>query len=92
MAQVLWRVVMELCLQVLDRVPMPAQGGSLKFCVTATGGPLKVTLVWNDRPNDLSAATQLVNDLDLTVYADSLDGSARLGNGFSDHINNVEQV
>ena len=67
---------------------MPAQGASLKFCVTASGGPLKVTLVWNDKPNALSAATQLVNDLDLIVYANY----SRIGNGFPDHINNVEQV
>ena len=76
----------------LDRVPMPARGASLKFCVTASGGPLKVTLVWNDKPNDLSAATQLVNDLDLIVYANSLNGYSRVGNGFPDHVNNVEQV
>ena len=71
---------------------MPARGASLKFCVTASGGPLKVTLVWNDKPNDLSAATQLVNDLDLIVYANSLNGYSRVGNGFPDHVNNVEQV
>ena len=69
-----------------------ARGASLKFCVTASGGPLKVTLVWNDKPNDLSAATQLVNDLDLIVYANSLNGYSRVGNGFPDHVNNVEQV
>lgn len=71
---------------------MAAQGDSQKYCVTGTGGPLKVTLVWHDVPAALSAATQLVNDLDLTVYANSLNGYSVLGNGVSDHLNNVEQV
>ena len=71
---------------------MAAQGDSQKYCVMGTGGPLKVTLVWHDVPAALSAATQLVNDLDLTVYANSLNGYSVLGNGVSDHLNNVEQV
>lgn len=71
---------------------MAATGNSQKYCVTGTGGPLKVTLVWHDRPSALTAATQLVNDLDLTVYANSLNGYSVLGNGVSDHLNNVEQV
>ncbi len=78
--------------QVVDKAPMAAQGNSQKYCVTGTGGPLKVTLVWHDVPAALSAATQLVNDLDLTVYANSLNGYSVLGNGVSDHLNNVEQV
>ncbi|DBA90044.1 TPA: Signal peptide peptidase-like 2A [Trebouxia sp. C0005] len=79
-------------MQVVDKVPMAAKGNSQKYCVTGTGGPLKVTLVWHDVPAALSAATQLVNDLDLTVYANSLNGYSVLGNGVSDHLNNVEQV
>ncbi len=71
---------------------MAATSDSQKYCVTSTGGSLKVTLVWHDRPGDLTAATQLVNDLDLTVYANSLNGNSVLGNGVSDHLNNVEQV
>ena len=76
----------------MDKVPFTAAGQSFKFCVTASGGPLKVTLVWHDPPASLSAVTQLVNDLDLTVYANSLNGYSRLGNGVSDRLNNVEQV
>lgn len=71
---------------------MTYTGQSYKFCVTATGGPLKVTLVWHDPPASLSAASQLVNDLDLTVYANSLNGYGLLGNGVPDRLNNVEQV
>ncbi|KAL0037541.1 hypothetical protein WJX77_001610 [Trebouxia sp. C0004] len=79
-------------MQVVDKVPMAAKGNSQKYCVTGAGGPLKVTLVWHDVPAALSAASQLVNDLDLTVYANSLNGYSVLGNGVSDHLNNVEQV
>lgn len=53
---------------------------------------MKVTLVWHDPPAPLSAATQLVNDLDLTVHANSLNGYGMLGNGVKDRLNNVEQV
>lgn len=71
---------------------MATTGTSHKYCVTSTGGPLKVTLVWADYPPSLAASVQLVNDLDLTVYADSLNGYGLLGNGAPDHLNNVEQV
>lgn len=71
---------------------MSATGVSHKYCLTATGGPLKITLVWADYPPSLAAASQLVNDLDLTVYADSLNGYGLLGNGQPDHLNNAEQV
>lgn len=53
---------------------------------------MKVTLVWHDPPAPLSAAAQLVNDLDLTVHANSLNGYGMLGNGVKDRLNNVEQV
>lgn len=82
-------------MQVVDRVPFTSVAGSrksYKWCVTSTGGPMKVTLVWHDPPAPLSQATQLVNDLDLTVHADSLNGYGKLGNGFKDKLNNVEQV
>ncbi|MBN2004714.1 MAG: S8 family serine peptidase [Anaerolineae bacterium] len=54
--------------------------------------PLRVMLVWTDPPASLSAATQLVNDLDLRVIAP--DGSVYYGNGdaSADRINNVEGV
>lgn len=72
---------------------MTATGQSYKFCVSSSGGPLKVTLVWHDAPpGSLAATTQLVNDLDLTVYANSLNGYGLLGNGVPDRLNNVEQV
>lgn len=79
----------------MDKVPFTSVAGSsrsYKWCVTSTGGPMKVTLVWHDPPAPLSAATQLVNDLDLTVHADSLNGYGMLGNGVKDRLNNVEQV
>ena len=62
------------------------------YCITAGGGPLKVTLVWADYPADTSAAISLVNDLDLLVAANSLNGYAQHGNGEVDRRNNVEQV
>lgn len=49
-------------------------GESHQYCVNGTGGPLAVTLVWHDYPSALSAATTLVNDLDLTVRAAGLNG------------------
>lgn len=51
-----------------------------------------MTLVWADYPADVSAAISLVNDLDLLVAANSLNGYAQHGNGEVDRINNVEQV
>jgi subtilase family serine protease len=70
------------------------------FEVTSPGVPLKVTLAWTDYPASTSAATSLVNDLDLTVVAP--DGTTYTGNAFSggwsvpggpaDRLNNVENV
>ena len=37
-------------------------------------------------------ARALVNDLDLTVNADSLNGYSLHGNGAKDYVNNAEQV
>ena len=51
-----------------------------------------MTLVWTDPPADPSVARALVNDLDLTVNADSLNGYSLHGNGAKDYVNNVEQV
>lgn len=81
-------------LQLLDRVPMPRTGVTHKYCVNSTGGPLAITLAWYDPPADASAAKQLVNDLDLTVYANAVSGYAARGNGGTapDRLNNVERV
>ena len=81
-------------LQLLDRVPMPRTGVTHKYCVNSTGGPLAITLAWHDPPADASAAVQLVNDLDLTVYANAVSGYAARGNGGTapDRLNNVERV
>ena len=81
-------------LQLLDRVPMPRTGVTHKYCVNSTGGPLAITLAWHDPPADASAAIQLVNDLDLTVYANAVSGYATRGNGGTapDRLNNVERV
>ncbi len=79
-----------------------ATGASETHQITATNGlqALKATLVWADPPGDTAAATQLVNDLDLTVTAP--DGTVYHGNVFSggwsqsggsaDRLNNVENV
>jgi uncharacterized repeat protein (TIGR01451 family) len=52
--------------------------------------PLRIMLVWSDPPAELSAAQQLVNDLDLVVVGPG--GETYYGNGAaeSDRINNVE--
>ena len=70
------------------------------FAVAAPGLPFKVTLVWTDYPSTPTAATNLVNDLDLTVTAP--DGTVHSGNAFlggwsvaggaPDRVNNVENV
>jgi hypothetical protein len=53
--------------------------------------PLVVTLAWTDPPASLSAATTLVNDLDLEVVG---PGGSYFGNGMAtgDRLNNVEGV
>jgi len=68
---------------------------------TAPGGEqLKISLVWSDYPSTEAAASNLVNDLDLTVVAP--DGTTYRGNvfaggwtmpgGSADRVNNVENV
>jgi serine protease AprX len=73
---------------------------SFAFDVASAGAPLKVTLAWTDYPSSTSAATNLVNDLDLVVTAP--DGTTFTGNSFAggwsvaggsaDRLNNVENV
>lgn len=54
--------------------------------------PLRLMLVWTDPPASLSAAAQLVNDLDLVVIGP--DNTTYYGNNFAsgDRTNNVEGV
>ncbi|KAK9836281.1 hypothetical protein WJX81_001826 [Elliptochloris bilobata] len=79
-------------LQVVDRAVLPDTGAMHKYCLSATGGALRVTLAWADRPPAQAAGPQLVNDLDLQVRANSLAGYNLPGNGVIDRVNNVEQV
>jgi serine protease AprX len=60
--------------------------------VTDSSQPLRITLAWTDPPASLSAARQLVNDLDLVLIGP--DGREYWGNRVSggDRINNVEGV
>jgi uncharacterized repeat protein (TIGR01451 family) len=54
--------------------------------------PLRIMLTWSDPPASLSAARQLVNDLDLTVVGPN--GATYYGNNVAtgDRINNVEGI
>lgn len=67
-------------------------GGSHNYCVRATGGPIKITLVWTDYPASPSVGKALVNDLDLVVRSAGIHGREFYGNGMEDRVNNVEQV
>jgi subtilisin family serine protease len=60
--------------------------------VTDSAQPLRIMLTWIDPPASLSAAKQLVNDLDLIVIGP--DGTRYYGNNKADgdRINNVEGV
>ena len=78
--------------QVVDQVQIGSTNVTHTYCVRATGGPVSVTLVWADYPSQVSAAINLVNDLDLTVQATGLAGYTLYGNGQPDHLNNAEQV
>lgn len=85
-------------LAVLDAVPI-AGGDVHQFCITATGGPLSIALVWSDYPGDPTAVYSLVNNLDLVVRAEGFNGQPLLGNGggvkdasVPDQSNNVEVV
>lgn len=81
-----------------DRTAGLATGQAVTYTTTLTrplavasaDTPLRVTLAWSDPPASLSAARQLVNDLDLTVIGP--DGRAVRGNGgaAADRVNNVE--
>lgn len=47
------------------------QGDAFTTTMQANGDPVKVTLVWTDPAGEHLAAKVLVNDLDLTLHADS---------------------
>ncbi len=83
-------------LAVSDGTLLRTQGAVSRFCVRAAGGarPLSVTLAWTDPPPSPSAATPLVNDLDLVVTSEALGGYPRRGNGGAgaDRANTVERV
>lgn len=85
-------------LSLLDAVPINT-GDVHQYCITAGGGPLSIALVWTDYPGEQGAARSLVNDLDLVVRAEGLNGQPLLGNGGDvddsskpDSANNIEQV
>ncbi|MEA1985442.1 MAG: S8 family serine peptidase, partial [Euryarchaeota archaeon] len=58
-----------------------------RYYVTNSSQSFKATLVWTDHPSDVSAQTNLVNDLDLLVT-----GPNGTEYGLNDSINNVEQL
>ncbi|HEX6383611.1 MAG TPA: S8 family serine peptidase [Anaerolineae bacterium] len=60
--------------------------------VVSSDEPLRIMLAWTDPPASLSAAAQLVNDLDLVLTGP--DGTIYYGNGVSggDRTNNVEGI
>src|SRR2546421_5862649 len=55
---------------------------SYQIAVGIVDQPVKVSVAWTDAPGTPGAATELVNDLDLTVTAP--DGTVHLGNNFVD--------
>jgi subtilase family serine protease len=73
---------------------------SFNYEVTSAGFPLRVTIVWTDFPSTTSAATNLVNDLDLQVIGpdgipyrgNALVGGWSVAGGAADRVNNVENV
>ncbi len=70
------------------------------YTITSNGSPFKVTLAWSDPASSTSASKNLVNDLDLVVFAP--DGTQYLGNVFAggwsqtgggaDRVNNLENA
>lgn len=66
--------------------------GTAALEITSSEQPLRVLLAWTDAPASLSAATQLVNDLDLEVVGPG--GMLYHGNDAAagDRVNNVEGI
>lgn len=81
-------------MQVIDLAELSLEGHSHVYCIDAQGGPLSVTLVWQDPPAAPSAEQQLVNDLDLDVRLAALGGLKLHSKGAAqpDRVNNVERV
>lgn len=77
--------------QVVDGASV-ASGDIDRYCISASGGPLRVLIAWYDWPASPAAKTALVNNLDLEVRAAGLAGLLLLGNGRNDTLNNVEEV
>jgi hypothetical protein len=73
---------------IVNYVDEPAQ----PLTVVADTQPLRIMLAWTDAPASLSAATQLVNDLDLVVTGP--ESAVYYGNDVAsgDRTNNVEGV
>lgn len=88
--------------QFVDNTSGLSTGGSAsyQYNLSASGSPLRISLVWSDYPSTETAAANLVNDLDLTVTGPG--GVTYRGNIFSngwsttggsaDRTNNVENV
>ncbi len=71
------------------------------YTIPGGGGPLKITLVWNDAPGNPVAGPDLVNNLDLVVTSPEAvtyignhfgGGWTLQGGGQADRTNNVENV
>lgn len=87
-----------------DEKTIPDQGAAFVYSVAvAGGGPLKLTLAWDDVPGTPNVAGALVNDLDLVVVdpsgvqhhpwtLDPAHPSAPAVRTQADHVNNLEQV
>jgi len=69
-----------------------ADNDSRPLAVVSSAQPLRIMLAWTDPPASLSAAAQLVNDLDLVLVGP--DGTTYQGNGVAagDRTNNVEGI
>ena len=84
----------------VDQTTGLGTAGAKSYDATASGGALKVSLVWSDAPSTEAATKNLVNDLDLVVTSQS--GAVYRGNvfgdgwsqpnGTADRANNVENV
>ena len=87
--------------QYVDNTAGLGTGGSYSAqYAVAAGASFKVTLVWSDYPSTETAATNLVNDLDLVVTAPGgtqyrgnvFSGGWSQSGGMADRTNNVENV
>lgn len=88
--------------QFIESEVVAGQSRQFYLSVAPDAAMLQVTLAWDDPPADPSAATALVNDLDLVVIGPSgqafpwtlnpQNPAAAAVQTQSDHINNVEQV